>query len=137
MSCSSDVRGEQMLPFAPPPQLDCMRSVTLAVLLVAAAPVARAQDALHEYRPEIIVTLPRVNGFGVTLLLDDRLAMKDLTTVESIFGLGLVTPKVHRMSAAIEARQVKQIDGTIEHRYIPTFYADAPLPAGFELRNRI
>jgi hypothetical protein len=108
--------------------------VSLGLLL--ATPPCGAQSPLREYRPEVIVTLPRVRGFGILLLFDQRIAMQDLSTNETILGTGIISPQVHRMSAALEARQVKTINGSVEHRYIPTFYFNLPLPAGFELRDR-
>ena len=106
------------------------------LLLVALATRVSAQTTLREYRPEIILTLPRVHGFGVTLLIDERLDMRDLAPNEVILGVGFATPQVHRMSVALEIRQVKMISGVLEHRYIPTFYANHGLPAGFDLRTR-
>ena len=114
-----------------------MRRVLLAVLLlVSLTRDSAAQHKLHEYRPEIIVTLPRVQGYGVTLLLDERLDMSDEAPNEVQLGVGIVSPQVHRMSVAMELRQVKYITGVVEHRYIPTFYANVGLPAGFDLRTR-
>jgi hypothetical protein len=114
-----------------------MRRVFLALLLFAlSAPSMNAQSPIHEYRPEIVVTLPRVYGFGLTMLLEEHLAMSDLAPNEVHYGLGVVTPQFHHASAAFEARQVKMINGTVEHRYIPTLYANVPLPYGFELRDR-
>lgn len=115
-----------------------MRRVALTIVFLAGtAPVARAQAPLREYRPEVILTLPRVRGFGMTLLLDERLAMSDLAPNEIVLGVGFVTPQRRRMSAAIELRQVKLHSGAVEHRYIPTFYANTALPLGAELRNRL
>lgn len=107
------------------------------ILLAGIAHTVRAQAKLREYRPEVILTLPRVHGFGMTLLLDERLAMSDLAPNEIIFGVGFVTPQRHRMYGAVEIRHVKLISGVVEHRYIPTFYANANLPLGMELRNRL
>jgi len=95
-----------------------------------------AQHRLHEYRPEVILTLPRVQGFGMTFLLDERLDMSDAAPNEVQLGVGVVSPQVHRMSVALEMRQIKYATGVVEHRYIPTFYANAGLPAGFDLRTR-
>jgi hypothetical protein len=115
-----------------------MRQVLFASLFLATiSSPTRAQSQLREYRPEAIITLPRVSGFGVTLLLDERLAMGDLAPNEVILGLGLVSPQFyHRTSVAMEVRQVRTLNGPLEHRYIPTLYTNIPLPAGFELRNR-
>ncbi|MEO5814017.1 MAG: hypothetical protein ABIT20_01935 [Gemmatimonadaceae bacterium] len=114
-----------------------MRRVLLAVsLLISLARDSAAQHKLHEYRSEVIVTLPRVQGYGVTLLLDERLDMSDEAPNEVQLGVGIISPQVHRMSVAMELRQVKYISGVVEHRYIPTFYANVGLPAGFDLRTR-
>ncbi len=114
-----------------------MRSVFLASLaLIAATTTITAQSQVREYRSEVIVTMPRVRGFGVLLVMDQRWAMKDLSTSESVIGTGLSSPQFNRMSLAVEARQVKTSSGTVEHRYVPTFYFNIPLPAGFELRDR-
>ena len=114
-----------------------MRRVLLPLLLVVSVVrEAKAQPTLHEYRPEVILTLPRVYGFGMTFLLDERLDMSNGAPNEVQLGVGIVTPQVHRMSAALELRQVKLLNGIVEHRYIPTFYANAGLPAGFDLRTR-
>ena len=115
-----------------------MRRAFFALLLLAVlAPSSSAQSTIHEYRPEIIVTLPRVHGFGLTMLLDEHLAMSDIAPNEVQLGMGVVTPQFHRASAAFEVRRVKMINGTFEHRYIPTLYANVRLPHGFELRDRV
>lgn len=114
-----------------------MRRAFLASLLLAlSAPGTSAQSPIHEYRPEIIVTLPRVDGFGLQLLLDEHLAMSDLAPNEIQIGVGVVTPHLHHVNVALEVRQVRTINGTLEHRYVPTLYANIPLPYGFELRDR-
>ena len=114
-----------------------MRRVFFApLLLVSLARSVSAQPTLREYRPEIILTLPRLNGYGMTLLVDERLDMSNLATNELILGVGFVTPQVHRVGVGVEIRQVKMISGVVEHRYIPTFYVNHGLPAGFDLRTR-
>jgi len=114
-----------------------MRRVLIALLfLVSLSRGSAAQSRLQEYRPEVIVTLPRLYGYGMTLLLDERLAMSDVALNEVQLGAGIVSPQVHRMSVAMELRYVKYITGVVEHRYVPTFYANAGLPAGFDLRTR-
>jgi hypothetical protein len=115
-----------------------MRRAFLALLLVAAlAPCMNAQSPIHEYRPEIIVTLPRVNGFGLQLLLDEHLNQGDLAPNEIQIGVGVATPPLRHVNGALEVRQVKMLNGTLEHRYIPTLYANIPLPYGFEVRDRV
>ncbi|MEO7457433.1 MAG: hypothetical protein ABIY52_14305 [Gemmatimonadaceae bacterium] len=114
-----------------------MRSVLLASLgLLVATAMCSAQSQTHEYRAEVIITLPRIRGFGLLMVMDQRLAMSDLTQDEINIGSGIISPQFHRMSAAFEARQVKTVSGSVEHRYIPTFYFNLPLPGGFEVRDR-
>lgn len=113
------------------------RALPALVLLAALATNSSAQSILHEYRPEVIITLPRVHGYGLMLLLDERLAMSDLAPNEVILGVGVVSPQFsHRSSAALEVREVKMLNGSVEHRYIPTLYTNIPLPMDFELRDR-
>ena len=88
-----------------------MRRVVFTALLLLAASRPCDAQTLREYRPEVILTLPRVHGFGMTLLLDERLAMSNLAPNEIILGVGLVTPQKNRMSGALEVRQVKMISG--------------------------
>ncbi|MDB4913205.1 MAG: hypothetical protein JWM95_849 [Gemmatimonadetes bacterium] len=113
-----------------------MRSVIVASLFALTSASVAQPQALKEYRPEIILTLPRVHGFGLQLVLDDRLSMDDVIPNERIMGGGIVSPVFHGMSLLMEAKQVRERDGTFEHRYVPTLYANVELPAGFELRNR-
>ncbi len=112
-----------------------MRLIVLASsLLITIAARVHAQ-AIHEYRPELVVTLPRVSGVGVTLLIEQHLGTGDLAPNERILGVGLVSPLLHRVSLAMEARQVLT-GGVMEHRFLPIVNSSAPLPGGFELRNR-
>lgn len=113
-----------------------MRSALLASLLVAAAVPAAQAQILREYRPEIIITSPRVDGYGIQFVIDDRISQDDNIINERITGLGIVSPVFHGMSVLLEAKAVRERDGTFEHRYVPTFYANVDLPGGFELRNR-
>lgn len=105
------------------------------VLCVAAAATAGAQAAIREYRPEIVVTSPRVRGFGAQFLAEQHLAMGDLAPNERILGVGVVSPVFLHVRAALEARQVMQ-PTVLEHRYIPTIFSTVPLAASFEARNR-
>ncbi|MEP6989494.1 MAG: hypothetical protein ABJA80_01085 [bacterium] len=112
-----------------------MRLIVLAsALLVTAAARVHAQ-AIHEYRPELVVTLPRVAGVGVTLLIEQHLGMGDFAPNERILGVGVVSPPYHRVSVAMEARQVLT-GGVMEHRFLPIVNSSAALPGGFEVRNR-
>jgi hypothetical protein len=113
-----------------------MRLPIVAVLLLAAgASVLRAQEEIHEYRPEIIVTLPRWHGYGLWLLHEQHLGTGDLAPNERIQGVALLSPVKHRSSLSLELRQVSQPQ-QIEHRWIPTLNTSVALPAGFELRDR-
>ena len=113
-----------------------MRPSLLASLLIAAAsPCVFAQSVIHEYRPEIAVTSPRVGGFGLTLLFEQHLEVETLSPNERILGFGVVSPAFHHVSVAFETRQV-QLNGNLEHRYLPILYSTLPLPGGFEIRDR-
>ena len=113
-----------------------MRCTLLAsVLVVAGAVAAGAQAAIREYRPEVIVTSPRVRGFGAQLLVEQHLAMGTLAPNERILGVGVVSPVFLHLRAALEARQVMR-PTELEFRYIPTILSTIPLWQGFEARNR-
>ena len=68
--------------------MECMRRALIASLLLAGVAPARAQSAIQEYRPEIVVTLPKVRGFGVQLLAEQHLETRDLYPNERISGVG-------------------------------------------------
>lgn len=106
-----------------------------SVLVVAGAAAAGAQAANREYRPEIIVTSPRMRGFGAQLLVEQHLAMGTLAPNERILGVGVVSPVFLHLRAALEARQVMR-PTELEFRYIPTILSTIPLWHGFEARNR-
>ena len=106
-----------------------------SVLVVAGAVAAGAQAAIREYRPEVIVTSPRVRGFGAQLLVEQHLAMGTLAPNERILGVGVVSPVFLHLRAALEARQVMR-PTELEFRYIPTILSTIPLWHGFEARNR-
>lgn len=113
-----------------------MRLDAFAFLLcVAAVRTAGAQVAIREYRPALIVTSPRVRGFGAQLLVEQHLATGNLAPNERTVGVGLVSPVFLHVRAALEARQVMQ-PTVLEHRYIPTIFSTVPLGGGFEARNR-
>jgi hypothetical protein len=115
-----------------------MRRVVLASLMLAGFNTARAQDAIYEYRPEIVLTLPRIRGFGLQALLEQHLETNNLTPNERIQGIGLSSPVLFEPISArlvMEARQV--VTPTYaEHRYIPTLFTAIPLAGDFEVRNR-
>lgn len=114
-----------------------MRSFLLATLaLVTITARGLAQDSYRELRAEVVVTLPRIHGYGVLFVIDDRFEMRTLAQREAIAGTGVISPQFHGMSGAVEIRQVRSNAGAMEHRYVPTFYFNLPLPGGFELRDR-
>ena len=97
-----------------------MRFTFLAsVLAVAGAGAAGAQAANREYRPEIIVTSPRLRGYGAQLLVEQHLAMGTLAPNERILGVGVVSPVFLHLRAALEARQVMR-PTELEFRYKTT-----------------
>ena len=113
-----------------------MRHTGLTLLLLATLCArANGQAALHEYRPEIILTSPRVHGFGVQFLYEQHLDAQTLLPDERIQGIGVVSPVFLHVRASVEARKVTQ-GSLVEHRYIPTVSSTVPLGAGFEMRNR-
>lgn len=112
-----------------------MRLLLLTLLLSSLSMNAWGQPARHELRPEIIVTSPRLHGFGAQVLLEQHLDAGTLFPDERIQGLGVVFPPFLHVRTLVEARQVKQ-GSVVEHRYIPTVSSTVPLGAGFEMRNR-
>src|SRR3954471_14461331 len=111
-----------------------LRRVALASLLLAGSASAGAQSAVYEYRPEIVLTLPRVHGYGVQLLFEQHLETSDYAPNERIQGFGLVTPTLYEPIAlrfVVEARQVIMPLVT-EHRYIPTALTTFQLGRGWE-----
>src|SRR3954470_7396677 len=105
---------------SPTSNTDIMRRVVLA-LLFAAAGTGRAQGAIHEYRPEIVLTLPRVQGFGLQLLLEQHLATSNLAPNELTQGIGISSPVLYDPLALRFAMEVRQVimPAVTEHRYIP------------------
>src|SRR5258708_12279105 len=85
-----------------------MRRAFLASLLLAAGVPVRAQTALHEFRPELIMTSPRAWGVGVQLLIEQHLATETFAVNERIQGLGLVSPGPIGTRLALEVRQFSQ-----------------------------
>jgi len=113
-----------------------MRNLLRASLLIVThATLVHAQGAIHEYRPEVIITGPRIHGIAAQVLRVQHLEMGDLTPNERIYGVGLNTATFRRVRLGMEARQL-QTATAVEHRYIPTIYSTTPLPGGFESRNR-
>jgi hypothetical protein len=113
-----------------------MRNALLTSLLLATSiSPARAQDAIREYRPEIVITGPRYHGIAVQALIEQHLQMRDLAPNERTLGIGLNTSTFMHVRAGFEARQVLT-PASLEHRYIPTIYSTTPLGGEFEARNR-
>ncbi len=111
------------------------QQVALALLAALASRPAHAQASLREYRPELIVTLPRWHGVGVTLLEEQHLATRALARTEELRGLGLVSPAFTHGSVGVEMRQVRLGSGAFEHRWIPTVTLRTELGL-LELRDR-
>lgn len=113
-----------------------MRSAATSLLLLfILAESTHAQDAIREYRPEIVITGPRYHGIVLQAILEQHLQMRDLAPNERILGLGLNTSTFLHVRAGFEARQVLT-PTALEHRYIPTIYSTTPLWGAFESRNR-
>jgi hypothetical protein len=113
-----------------------IRSLFVLLALALVAPALSAQSALHEYRPEVIVTLPRWHGVGVTVIDEQHLATGDLAPTERQQGMGIVSPPFAHGSFGVELRQVTMPSGLVEHRWQPQANLIAELGAGLELRDR-
>jgi hypothetical protein len=109
----------------------------LVSLRLLGAPVLTAQDTRHEYRPEVIVTLPRWHGVGLTLIDEQHVATGDLAPTERQQGAGLVSPSFAHGSAGVELRQITAPNGVVEHRWQPSVTLVKDLGRGFELRDRV
>ena len=96
---------------------------------------AHAQDAIREYRPEVVITGPRYYGIALQAIFEQHLQMRDLAPNERILGVALNTSTFMHVRGGFEARQVLT-PTVLEHRYIPTIYSTTPLWAQFEARNR-
>ena len=107
------------------------------VLSAAAAPAARAQEPSHEYRPELIVTLPRFHGAGLSVLEEQHLRTDAYTPVERQHGVTVLLPASPLGTPSLEMRQVVSGAGLVEHRYIPTLVQRLTLAGGLELRSRM
>lgn len=108
-----------------------------AVFITLAAPAARAQEPSHEYRPQLVVTLPRWHGAGLSLLEEQHLRTAELGPVERQHGVTLLLPAGALGIPTVELRQVVSGAGLVEHRYIPTLTQIVPVATRLELRNRI
>lgn len=113
-----------------------MRSAATSLLLLAClARSTAAQDAVREYRPEIVITGPRYHGIALQAIVEQHLQMRDIAPNERILGIGLNTSTILHVRGGFEARQILT-PGAFEHRYIPTIYSTTPLWGAFEARNR-
>lgn len=106
-----------------------------SLLFVTCATASLAQEALREYRPELVITGPRYHGIALQALVEQHLEIGSLAPDERILGVGFNTETFMHVRAGFEARQVLT-PASLEHRYIPTIYSTTPLGAGFESRNR-
>jgi hypothetical protein len=109
----------------------------LSCLRLLGTPTLAAQTTRHEYRPEVIVTLPRWHGVGLTLIDEQHVATGDLAPTERQQGAGLVSPSFAHGSAGVELRQVTAPNGVVEHRWQPSVTLAQELGAGLELRDRV
>jgi hypothetical protein len=109
----------------------------LAVLWICAAQAARAQAPSHEYRPQVVVTLPRWHGTALALMTEQHLETAGLGPVERHQGVFLLGPGLEFGSASLELRQVVAGTGVVEHRYIPTVNLTTALTPRLELRDRL
>ena len=120
----------------PPPKSPRMRSAATSLLLLSLlAGSTRAQDAVREYRPEIVITSPRFHAIALQTIVEQHLQMRDLAPNERILGIGLNTSTFLHVRGGFEARQILT-PTALEHRYIPTVYSTTPLWGAFESRNR-
>lgn len=108
---------------------------TAVVMCLAATPL-RAQGAVGEYRPEMVVTSPPWRGVRLLVLEEQHLAMHDLAHNEHQRGVGITSPAYWYNSASLELREVRQQKGVMEHRWIPALNTVIELGRAVELRNR-
>ena len=120
----------------PPPKSLRMRSAANSLfLLFLFAGSTHAQDALREYRPEIVLTTARYHAIALQAIVGQHLQMRDLAANERIMGIGINTSTFLHVRGGFEARQILT-PTALEHRYIPTIYSTTPLWGAFESRNR-
>jgi hypothetical protein len=112
-----------------------IRSLTLSVAFVLVAPALAAQDAVHEYWPQILVTLPRWNGVGVMIIEELHVATVHIAPSERQQGMGVASPAFAHGSFSLELYQVTTANGVVEHRWQAQANLIAELGAGLELRN--
>jgi hypothetical protein len=110
---------------------------SIATLCLCAAHASRAQAPAHEYRPQVVVTLPRWHGGALALMIEQHLATDGLGPVERHQGIFLLGPGLEFGNASLELRQVVSGAGVVEHRYIPTVNLTTALGPRFELRDRV
>ena len=96
-----------------------------------------AQDLTHEYRPEIIVTLPVPLGVSLSILDAQHLATKGLGPTERQQGVMLTAPITQGATASIELRQVVPASGIVERRWIPSVTIARQFATGVSLRDRV
>jgi hypothetical protein len=111
--------------------------LSLATLCLCALHVARAQGTSHEYRPQLLVTLPRWHGAAIALMTEQHFETAALGPVERQQGVFLLGPGLEFGSASLELRQVTTGTGVVEHRYIPTVNLTTALGPRLELRDRV
>lgn len=109
----------------------------IAVCLLFGAPVAAAQTASREYRPQLFITSPAWHGMALTIMTEQRMAMDNLMPTERSQGAGIGSQNFEHGSAAFELRQVRLTGGVIEHRYSPSVTLASGVGIGFVLRDRV
>jgi hypothetical protein len=112
-------------------------SVGVAALLALWTSSSSAQNPSHEYRPQLQVLSPYWHDVALTLVAEERVATNEFGHKEIHQAIGLAARPIGNTSAALELRQVRQANGTIEHHWIPTLTVAVPVGLGFELQERV
>ena len=111
------------------------KTLWLACIAVLFATRAQGQSAVHEYRPELTLTTPRVEGVALQFVVEQHLETATLAPDERQLGVALTGPTWSGLRPAFEVRYI-EAPTSYEHRYIPQLYSALPLIAGLELRSR-
>jgi hypothetical protein len=105
------------------------------LLLTIAMRRAAAQGTVHEYRPEITVSLPRWHGARLGVVVEQHLLTDSYGVSERQQGIVLGAPELDLFGASVELRQVVA-GSVVEHRYIPAVTTTVHLGGGLDLRDR-
>jgi hypothetical protein len=109
--------------------------ITSLLLLAIATHHATAQETVHEYRPEITVSLPRWHGARLGVVVEQHLITESFGPSERQQGIVLGAPDFGAVGASMELRQVL-VGSVVEHRYIPAVTTTVHLGGGLDLRDR-